>query len=389
MLVARDSPVAAAPDSAPPPYPPGFNHEIYLVVPLFNRRADLLALTISFMVFSCICSVLRLYYRFVVLRAPGWDDLFVVLALLCTNVCSILLCIAPDYGFGKSMYVLTLPETERLMKIMYVGNFPYPLSVTFIKIALLFQYLRIFEADSKRILICKCLIFIIAIWGMIFAIFTWLPCIPLDAFWDFSLIDAKCWGFGSRHLSEFMHYFVSQAITTSIFDLVIFILPAHLYFQPGAQKKTRIALLCLFAMGLAVILLTLWRMAYVIQMERAGAGSFDPTWYSPTAAGLANLEIHLAVACAALPVFWPGLERTWNKIFVTCEVSVTTEHGQFFPRSNDIEMQSMSSDKDLTFDAAQMPEGWEPFVGDETSGLGESETVIESLTAAAQSKKGK
>jgi hypothetical protein len=68
-------------------------------------------------------------------------------------------------------------------------------------------------------------------------------------------------------------------------------------------------------------------MAYVIQMTTAGDSAFDPTWYSPTAAGLANLEIHLALACAALPVFWPSLEKTWNKLFVTMthEVSVTNE----------------------------------------------------------------
>ena len=120
-------------------------------------------------------------------------------------------------------------------------------------------------------------------------------------------------------------------------------------------------------------------MANVIQIESGGEGCFDPTWYAPTAAGLANLEAHLAVACAALPVFWPSLEKTWNMIFVTHEVSVTTDYGQFPTKSNDVELQSMSSDKNLRVDPA--PEGWEPFVGDETTGLGENETVVESTAA--------
>ena len=128
-------------------------------------------------------------------------------------------------------------------------------------------------------------------------------------------------------------------------------------------------------------------MVYVIQMEAASANSFDPTWYSPTTAGLANLEVHLAVACAALPVFWPSIEKTWNKIFVTHEVSVTTDYGRFPSKSNDVELQSASSDKNLTLNPAQMPEGWEPFVGDETTGLGESETVIESPATAQRSRK--
>lgn len=130
-----------------------------------------------------------------------------------------------------------------------------------------------------------------------------------------------------------------------------------------------------------------WRMACVIQTKISDIGTFDPPWYAPTAAGLANLEVHLAVSCAALPVFWPTIEKTLDKIFVTQEVSVTREYGVFPSKSNDVELQSASSDKNLTLDAGETPEGWEPFVGDETTGLGENETVVESLTAAKRSWK--
>src|SRR5256885_291345 len=121
------------------------------------------------------------------------------------------------------------------------------------------------------------------------------------------------------------------------------------------------------------------RTVYVIQLTTAAVGSFDPTWYGPTTAGLANIEVHLAVACSALPVFWPTIEKTWNKIFVTYEVSVTVEHGQITSKTNNVELHSTPSDKNLTLDAAEMAEGWEPFVGDQKTGLGENETVIESL----------
>jgi len=125
----------------------------------------------------------------------------------------------------------------------------------------------------------------------------------------------------------------------------------------------------------SVISCSIWRTVYVIQLASKDPDSFDPTWYSPTAAGIANIEVHLAVSCAAMPVFWPGLERSWNKIFVTHEVEVTMEYGRFPSRSNNVELQSTSSNKNLTLKPAQMAEGWEPFVGDET-GLGENETVV-------------
>jgi hypothetical protein len=112
-------------------------------------------------------------------------------------------------------------------------------------------------------------------------------------------------------------------------------------------------------------------------------GSFDPVWYSPTLSALYCIEGHLAVSCAALPVFWPVLKTAWNRIFVTTEVTVSRTKGPFPRKANDVGLQSVGSDRNLTLDQSyHMPESWEPFVGDETTGLGENETVILSPAAA-------
>lgn len=60
MFATRDAPAdpARAPGPSPPPpsvppLPPGVDASVYLSVPLFNKQADLLAITISFMVSIC------------------------------------------------------------------------------------------------------------------------------------------------------------------------------------------------------------------------------------------------------------------------------------------------------------------------------------------------
>jgi len=130
---------------------------------------------------------------------------------------------------------------------------------------------------------------------------------------------------------------------------------------------------------------------------------FDPSWDNPTMIGLASFELHLAAICAALPVMWPVLKTTWNRLFqvhVTFEVSVTQEYGGVFPKfpkkervpSIDIELQSGSRSADPNAEAESanhQPEenpGWDPYVGDETTGLGENETVVQSLSAAKRSR---
>jgi hypothetical protein len=104
--------------------------------------------------------------------------------------------------------------------------------------------------------------------------------------------------------------------------------------------------------------------------------------------GLASYEVHIAAVCAALPIFWPVLKKTWNRIFVTFEVSVVQEFGVPPSRqANDVELQPASSDRNLTLDSTQEPEGWEPFVGDETTMLGKNKTVVESAPSRKWSRR--
>lgn len=127
-------------------------------------------------------------------------------------------------------------------------------------------------------------------------------------------------------------------------------------------------------------------MVFVIKEFTPDTFRFDPSWYNPTTAGLACLEVHLGAVCAALPVFWPVITTTWGRIFVTTEVSVTREFGRLRSKKNTgTELHSMSSRRNLNLDQLQEPGdpgGWEPFVGDETTGMGETETVVEAPAAA-------
>ncbi|KAK4041599.1 integral membrane protein [Parachaetomium inaequale] len=361
---------------------PSLDSEPYRTVPILNHRSTFLALMISFMVLSWICSLLRLYARFFVLHAPGWDDVFITLTMV------LILSPAQNLGLGKSVYTMTSPELQQFLRVLYIGSATYPLSATLIKLALLFQYLRIFEAGSRYTVFCKCMIVITIAWGTAFITLRWIPCYPVAAYWDFSIKDARCWGFGSRDPLAYKRVFMAQAISTAVLDFIIFAIPTRLYFKPVTQRKTRLCLLGLFTLGLLAILCAMLRMAFVIKhFTPAATFRFDPAWYSPTTDGLACLEVHLAAICAALPVFWPLVETKWGRVFVTTEVSVTREVGQFRPY---IELHSASFHRNPTLDQShelQRPETWQPFVGDETTGLGESATVIEAPVATKRSGK--
>jgi len=134
------------------------------------------------------------------------------------------------------------------------------------------------------------------------------------------------------------------------------------------------------------------RMGFVIQMTTRKTFRFDPSWYSPTTAGLSCLEVHVAAICAALPVFWPVLTTNWGRIFVTTEVSVTRESAQMHPKTTnheaEVELHSVSSRRGFAIEGTEEgpdPGGWQPYVGDHTN-LGENETLVQAPPVAPSGK---
>jgi hypothetical protein len=95
------------------------------------------------------------------------------------------------------------------------------------------------------------MIAISAAWGVTFMILRWVPCSPVDTYWDFSVEDvsSRCWAFGSRDSLPFIRVFVAQAVSTAVLDFIVFVIPIQVWFKPETQRKTRYALLGLFVLG--------------------------------------------------------------------------------------------------------------------------------------------
>lgn len=133
---------------------------------------------------------------------------------------------------------------------MYIGTSTYALSSTFIKIALLLQYHRVFTGRRVRML-CKGMLIITVTSGVAFALCSWFSCVPIAAFWDSTIEGGHCWGFASRDQLEFMRINVTQVVINVVLDLVVLLIPSCLYFQKDTFRTARLSLLGLFVLGLS------------------------------------------------------------------------------------------------------------------------------------------
>lgn len=82
------------------------------------------------------------------------------------------------------------------------------MALALVKLSLLFQYLRLLEINPdmkqpKTRIAIVVLIIATSIWGLVYSILAWVPCIPIDGHWNFSE-SATRYGYGSDEVGAFV-----------------------------------------------------------------------------------------------------------------------------------------------------------------------------------------
>ncbi|KAH8885484.1 hypothetical protein GQ53DRAFT_695932, partial [Thozetella sp. PMI_491] len=293
--------------------------------PWQNHKSSIQGITIAALILSGLCVLARLYTRIRIVRAPGWDDALVGAYLLLTTASCIAVCLAPDYGLGSHLALLSVDNVQGFLVLFYIANATYISSTTFVKLSLLCQYLRIYERGTAIRLSCVFLIVTIGLWGAAFSFMAWVPCFPVSAYWDVSPDrppSGSCYGFG---LTLERTTFVAHTSLNMVFDILVLAIPIPLYFDRSLPSKTRMGMLVLLMLGCLVNVFAAWRLGILIRSEGEVLEILDATWYAPVTMLLSIAEVTLASICASIPIFWPVLSSSFGAIFVTKEVEVTTD----------------------------------------------------------------
>ncbi|KAK6852448.1 hypothetical protein PG995_010999 [Apiospora arundinis] len=297
--------------------------------PAVNRPEVIIGVVATFLVLAWLCCFFRLYIRLWIVRAAGLDDLFVVLNMVTITAGCIATCIAIKYGLGQHILQVEPWQVEGFQKSFYVMFATYACSAAFIKLALLFQYRRVFPRGSTMHKVVIGLIVFTSLWGIVYGLMSWIPCVPISDYWKTNAPDNHCYGFGAHHPKAFLATFESHTAVNMILDVTLLVIPAFLLWKEGGTRAGQLRLLALLMMGVCVIALAAWRLQSIIEHQAATWPTRDPTWYGPISIVLSALEVLSASICASIPIFWPMVTEGWGKIFVTQEVKVTRETRYF------------------------------------------------------------
>ncbi|KAK6223836.1 integral membrane protein [Colletotrichum tabaci] len=207
----------------------------------------------------------------------------VISFLLTSLLLSAATCSATNYGLGKHFISLGIMGIQDFIRAFYICNGAYPMATALIKLALLFQYLRMFEPATKSRYVTLFFIVFTAAWGVAYS---------------FSP------GFES-------HVGINVAL-----DLIVFAIPIPLFLRAGLLTKTRWSLFGLFIMGVLVNILGIFRLIGIFHTRAGTYPTLDPAGQPRP-------------ICASLPVFWPTLQKNLGQIFITKEVEITSEIRRF------------------------------------------------------------
>ncbi|KAI0873870.1 hypothetical protein GGS24DRAFT_501340 [Hypoxylon argillaceum] len=254
----------------------------------------------------------------------GYDDFLIVWATLTAVAeCIAGLVYGPPHGLGRHVQALDPDSISTYLQGDYIFSHFYDFAIASTKLSILALYYRIFMASKMRIFILITAGFVLA-WLIEMEVVLGLGCQPIEGWWDASVaITAKC--------VDKVAFTYSTNVLNLIFDLWIFAMPIPVIMRLNVSRAKRIALCCLFSIGLGVCGLSIARLSVVFS---AGSGDvtckpslpnislyralFQPEYHllgEEVPLGiLSALEPCGAILCANLPIIYRQVAKGFKRL---------------------------------------------------------------------------
>lgn len=176
-----------------------------------------------------------------------------------------------------------------MRKWMYVSTSVYIPAAYFIKVTLLLLIARVFAVREKVATAIHIFIGILALMYLPIQLLKMAICVPLNAFWDTSITDARCVSQGKSFIAD-----GSLAILT---DLIILIIPVPLTWNLNLPFRRKLKIVALLGAGGAALAVTIYRMTRIGEYMR----TTDISGFYMNLCLTVMLEITIGFVCACLP----------------------------------------------------------------------------------------
>ncbi|KAF2454862.1 hypothetical protein BDY21DRAFT_290437 [Lineolata rhizophorae] len=262
-----------------------------------ERAQQVIACAASTVIISGIMVVLRFFTRTAILHSLGWEDWLILVSLVGSLQRSkYLMCTLASYQRD-----MTLPAYRtNSMQAMYATILLYGMSLTFAKLSILLQYLRIFSVMYVR-KVCYIQLGIVTAYGAWLFFCSLLSCVPIEKNWDDS-VDGGC-------IPTTEMWFANAGINI-VTDFMIVLVPMWPVRKLKLPKRQKIILAVVFAVGFLACIVSILRL-YSLYLATI---SDDSTYDNIGVAIWSCLEINAAILCASVPTIKPLVSRLFPRL---------------------------------------------------------------------------
>ncbi|KAI4231901.1 MAG: hypothetical protein LQ352_008377, partial [Teloschistes flavicans] len=259
--------------------------------------ADLISISFAF-----VAVLARCYTKFFLVKAPGWDDYSIIIAL-CFAIARLVVdeVALHHYGAGRHFWDIPPEYYNGYLTTIAVDGYLYTVAITAAKLSLLLFLYRIFHVDRKFRIAAWITGAVLVLWSLITILLAIFSCRPIKASWDLKVrMDPKTVCYPKAYDVENIYGFCNV-----ITDVVLIVMPIPLVWKMQVNLKKKLGVAMVFATGAFVCAVAIVRQ-YIAY--NSGEGT-DPSWgIIPIKIWMA-IEVNIAIIVACLPAISPLFKR--------------------------------------------------------------------------------
>ncbi|RMJ10358.1 hypothetical protein BHE90_003653 [Fusarium euwallaceae] len=257
---------------------------------------------------AALALVLRIKARRMTRMGLGYDDALCIAAWVFAVGYSVDLIVwAACFKLGQKLAPYSDEKIDYYMEksrmMLWASEYLYAWSIALTKLAVLSFYRRLFQFSSIRIPIIVLMV-MCGIWLTLRTFLTTFHCLPVPAYWDKTITNARC-------ITHVARFYLGTDLTHCLMDFIILALPIWEIIRMRLPFGQKIAVLGLFALGSLVGIASIFQ---IIQSQTYNPSTRELPYEFALAMVWGSVEVHLAVftSCLALlrPIFRkviPGL----------------------------------------------------------------------------------
>ncbi|KAL4752173.1 hypothetical protein BDW72DRAFT_192309 [Aspergillus terricola var. indicus] len=271
---------------------------------MVDRPAAVRGVAAAFLSLSSVAILMRCYVRLCIVKAFGWDDIVMILAMLLYIMFCGCMIGGSLWGTGKHLFELTPKQRTTAMEYWWFCNISYAVSSVLAKVSVCIFLLRVMPFPCHRAALYTVTALAICS-GIPFFVLLIIQCSPVSFWWTRMRgdTDGHC---GYVNAIAVMLYIFSAS--SALFDLTVALLPVILVRNLQMNRRTKAAVAGLLGMACVASIAIIIRLAFVQTIH-------DPDYLYGTVqiAIWSCIEIGLSITAGSLATTRPLFRILYNR----------------------------------------------------------------------------